>query len=157
MTMSTTRRLATLFAALIASACFALAVQGGKWWTVGEHSVGTTSSERCFDGNCERTSLDWTSGGDVWMRAGIATWVAGMIAALVFVALAGSLAAKATGRLAASVALVATMTAIAAAAVFHQYRPDVQGLAVGRGSYLFAAALLAGLGSAISTLRAPRS
>lgn len=154
--MSTTRRLATLLAALTAAACFALAVQGGRWWTAGEHGIGTTSGERCIDGDCERTTLDWTGGSDVWQRAGVATWAAGMIAMLAFVALAGALAAKRTGRLAASVALVATMTAIVAGGVFQQYRPSMHSIELGRGSYLFGAAIIAGLAAALVTLRASR-
>jgi hypothetical protein len=154
--MSSPRRIALVVVALAAAACFALAVQGGRWWTVGEHAIGPTSTDRCFDGVCEKTTLDWTGGGDTWQRAGIATWAAGMISAVVLVALAGALAAKGTGRLAGGVALVSTMTAIVAGAVFHQYRPSLPGLELGRGSYLFGAAILGGLGAAIATLRATR-
>lgn len=154
--MSLPRRLVTLFAALAAAACFALAVQGGRWWTIGEHAVGPTSSQRCFAGNCERAPLGWTGGSEVWQRAGTATWTAAMVAALVLVALAGALAARRGGRLGAGVALVATMTAIVAGAVFLQYRPTMPGMEVGRGAYLFGGAIIASLGAVVSTLRAAR-
>jgi len=54
------------------------------------------------------------------------------------------------------VALVATMTAIVAGAVFLQYRPTMPGMALGRGAYLFGLAIIAALAAAISTLRATR-
>ena len=145
-----------MIAALAAAACFALAVQGGRWWTIGEHAVGPTSSQRCFAGNCERAPLDWTGGTEVWKRAGIATWTAGMVAALVLVALAGALAARRRGRLGAAVAVVATMTAVVAGAVFLQYRPSMPGMAMDRGVYLFGGAIIAALAAAVSVLRATR-
>jgi uncharacterized membrane protein SirB2 len=80
-----------------------------------------------------------------------------MVSGLALIALAGSLAARSAGRLAAAVSLIAVMTAIVAGAVFQQYRPSVHGIALGRGTYFFAAAIVLGLASAIATLRAPRN
>lgn len=155
--MSSTRRIVTLIVALAAAGCFALAVQGGRWWTVGEHSIGTTSSRQCFgDGACQRASMAWTGGRDVWLRAGFATKAAGTVAMVVMLALAGALAAKRRGKLAAQVALIATMTAIVAGALYQQYRPSLPGMEVGRGTYLFGLAIIAALGAAIATLRAPQ-
>jgi len=158
--MSSTRRIVTLIVALAAGACFALSVQGGHWWTVGEHTIGPVQSERCFQGSgCEKTDLAWTDGSDAWARAGVATWAAGMVAMVVMLALAGALAAKQRGRLAAQVALIATMTAIVAGALFQQLHPTgpiVHGMALARGSYLYGVAIVAALGAAIATLRAPQ-
>lgn len=156
--MSSTRRIITLIVALAAAACFALAVQGGQWWTVGEHSIGTTASRQCFgDDACRGASMAWTGGSDLWLRAGYATKAAGTIAMLVMLALAGALAAKRGGKLAAQMALIATMTAIVAGGLFQQYRPSMPGMEVARGTYLFGVAIIAALGAAIATLRAPQA
>jgi hypothetical protein len=157
--MSSTRRLITLFVALAAAACFALSVQGGRWWTVGEHSIGPVTTTQCWERGCETGGLQWTEGSDAWQRAGYATWAAGMVAMVVMLALAGALAAKQRGMRAAQIAVVATMTAIVAGALFQQLRPTgqmVTGIALGRGSFLFAVAIVAALGAAIATLRAPQ-
>lgn len=158
--MASTRRIVTLIVALAAAACFALAVQGGRWWTVGEATIGPVGGERCFgETGCQRTDLMWTEGSDAWQRAGMATWAAGMVAMVVMVALAGALAARRGGKLAAQVAVIASMTAIVAGALFLQLRPTGQmmtGAAPGRGAILFGVAIVAALGAAIATLRAPQ-
>lgn len=153
--MSLTRRILTIVAAVVAAACFALAVQGGRWWTLGDSvGVGPVSTQRCFDGRCENTSLAWTGGSGVWVRAGTSTYAAGLVAAAVMVALAGALAARRAGRLAAGVAVVATMTAIVAGAVFVQARPAMPGLTLDRGAWLYGLGIVAALASVVSTLRA---
>jgi len=141
----------------VAAACFALATYGGYWWTIGEIGVGPVSTQRCFDGACESGSLAWAGGSEVWERAGVATWAAGMVATLVLVALAGALAAKRAGRLAAGVTVVATMTAVVAGAVFISQRPHVPEIETGRGVWLYSAGIVAALGAAISALRARAS
>ncbi len=153
--MSLPRRLITIAAAIVAAGCFALAVQGGHWWTIGEVGVGPVSTQRCFDGRCENGTLAWAGGSEVWERAGIATWAAGMIAAVVLVALAGALAARRAGRLAAGIATIAAMTSMVAGGVFLLQRPDLPGLEVARGAWFFAVAVVVALAAAIATLRAP--
>ncbi len=154
--MALPRRLATIVLAIIAAGCFALAVQGGYWWRIGEIGVGPLSTQRCFDGRCEAGTLAWAGGSEVWERAGIATWAAGMVSALVLVALAGALAARRGGKLAASVVMIATATAVVAGGVFVTQRPGVHGLEVARGTWFYGIATLAAITATISTLRAPQ-
>lgn len=155
--MSRNRRLTTIAACILGALCFSYAVHGGRWWTIGEVGVGPVSTQRCFDGKCESGSLAWASGTELWERAGTATWAAGLVASLALVALAGALAARSAGRLAAGVTVVATMTAIAAGAVFVSQRPDVPGIETGRGVWLFGAGIVVALAAAITTLRARTS
>ncbi|MBE7453051.1 MAG: hypothetical protein HS111_30500 [Kofleriaceae bacterium] len=148
------RRVVIITTAIAAAACFLLAVQGGWWWTIGEVGVGPVSTQRCFGGDCQRGTLAWTGGSEVWARAGVATWAAGMVAGLVLVALAGAVAARRAGKLAAAVALIATMTAIVAGGVFVTQRPELPGLELARGTWFYAAAIVAALLAAVTTLRA---
>ena len=144
----------TIAASIVAAACFSLAVHGGRWWTIGEVGVGPVSTQRCFGGSCESGSLAWAGGTEVWERAGMAAWAAGLVTSIVLVALAGALAAKRAGRLAAAVAMIATMTAIVAGVVFVSQRPHVAGIEIARGVWLYGAGIVAAMGAALATLRA---
>jgi hypothetical protein len=146
--------LTTIALSLVAAACFAMAVHGGRWWTIGEIGVGPVSTQRCFDGACESGSLAWASGSEVWERAGTATWAAGLVASLVLVALAGALAARRAGRLAAGMAVVATFTAIAAGGVFISQRPPIEGVQIARGVWLYSAGIVLALAAALAAMRA---
>lgn len=148
------RRLTTIAASIAGAVCFSLAVHLGKWWTIGEVGVGPVSTQRCFAGNCESGSLAWAGGSEVWVRAGTAAWAAGLVASLVLVALAGALAAGRAGRLAAAVVGIATVTAIVSGAVFVTQRPDMPGMEIGRGLWLYAAGILVALAATLSTMRA---
>ncbi len=155
--MSTTRRALAIVIALIGAGCFAVAVQGGRWWVIGRDvDVGTTTTTACFSDPCRVSSLAWTGGGDTWMRAGFATMVAGLCAAAVLVALAGAVAAKRTGRLVAGMVLVAVTTAAVAGATFYTTRPELPGASLGRGAILFVAAIVAAIVAAAVTLTARR-
>jgi hypothetical protein len=120
---------------------------------IGEVGVGTVSTQRCFAGNCESGSLAWAGGSEMWERAGTATWAAGLVASLVLVALAGALAAGRAAKLAAGVAIVATMTAIVAGGVFIAQRPDMPGIEMARGVWLYCAGVVVALGAAITVYR----
>jgi hypothetical protein len=148
------RRWLTVLCALAAAAAFALAVQGSAWWSIGDDvGIGTIASRHCYgDGICQRGGLGWTSGSTTWVRAGAATYAAGMVAMLVLVALAGALAARTTGQLAARVAAVATVTASIVAIVFVTSRPALPGATVGRGLPLFVAGVGLGLVAIVATL-----
>lgn len=151
--VSRSRRLTTIAASLIAAGLFSFAVYGGRWWTVGEVHVGPVSTQRCFGGVCESSSLAWAHGSEVWERAGTATWAAGLVASLVLVALAGALAAGRAGRLAAGVTMIATMTAIVAGGVFISQRPDMPGMETARGVWLYSGGIVVALGAAIAAYR----
>ncbi len=143
MRLMSVRRLSSLAAALVGATCFLVAVQGGRWWMIADTGIGPVSTQRCFGGECSPGGLTWAGGTDMWHRAGFATYVAGLCAAVVLVALAGALAAGRTGRLAAAVALVATMTAATAGALFVFGRPELPGGIVGRGLWLYGVAVIA--------------
>lgn len=109
--------------------------------------------------------LGWLGGGELWRRAGIATWTAGMLTALVLVALAGALAAKRRGATVAGVTLVSSMTALVAGLVFVVRFPGLawpQGMAdglpspsssYGTGPLLYLLGVVAAAGAAIVVLR----
>lgn len=155
--MSSLRRALAIVIALIGAGGFAVAVQGGRWWVIGRDvGIGTVSTESCFGGPCKLGDLAWTGGSEVWARAGFATYVAGLCAAAVLIALAGALAAKRTGRLVAAVVAVAVVTAAVAGATFLTTRPELPGATLGRGAILFAVAIVAAIAAAAITLTARR-
>jgi hypothetical protein len=139
--------------ALLAASAFALSVQAGRWWTIGDVEIGPFGSLSPFGGP---GSLSWAGGGARWERFGVATGAAGLIAMLVLVVVAGAVAAHRIPKLAARTALVAIATAAFAAAGFLATRPE-NGLpfALGRGVVLFAAAVVLGVAAAVLALRAP--
>ncbi len=139
--------------ALLAASAFALSVQAGQWWSIGDVTVGPFGSRSPFGGSGD---LAWAGGSVRWLRFGKATWAAGLIAMFVLVIVAGGVASRRVPRLAARTALVATITAALAGAGFLATRPD-NGMpfAIDRGVALFAVAIVLGLVTALSVLRAP--
>lgn len=150
---SAKRRWIIVVEALAAASGFALSVQGGRWWSIGDVAVGPLGAKSPFGG---LGGLSWAGGGARWERLGTATWAAGAIAMFVLIVVAGAVAAHRTPRLAAKTALVAIATAALAAAGFVAARPD-QGLPfeLGRGVVLFGAAVITGALAAIGVLRSP--
>jgi hypothetical protein len=138
-------------AALVAASCFALSVQGGRWWSIGDVAIGPLGSHSPFRGP---GGLSWAGGSARWERLGTATWAGGMIAMLVMVVVAGALAAKRIPRLAARTAIVAIATATLAATAFVTTRPQ-NGLPfeLDRGAALFAIGVIAGALAAAGVLR----
>jgi hypothetical protein len=139
--------------ALVAASAFALSVQAGRWWSIGDVEIGPFGSRSPFGGPGE---LSWAGGSARWERFGVATWAGGLIAMFVLVVLAGAVAAKRVPRLAAKTALVAIGTAGLAGIAFIAARPD-NGLpfAMDRGVVLFAVAVVAGVLGVLGVLRAP--
>ena len=138
--------------ALASASAFALSVQAGRWWSIGDVEIGPFGSRSPFGGPGD---LSWTGGTARWERFGVATWAGGLIAMFVLVVVAGAVAANRIPRLAAKTALVAIATAGLAALAFVATRPD-NGLpfAIDRGVVLFAVAVVAGAVVAIGVLRA---
>lgn len=152
--MAPCRRWIVLACAVVAAGAFALAVQGSPWWRIGDEiGIGTTSTRHCFgEGSCQQSGLGWTGGSETWVRAGAATYAAGLVAAVILLALAGSLAARSSGRLAAMSAAVATVTAAVVGTIFVLTRPEVPGTDLARGGPLFAAAVVLALIAVAATL-----
>jgi hypothetical protein len=138
--------------ALAAASAFALSVQAGRWWSIGDVEIGPSGSRSPFGGVGD---LSWAGGSARWERFGVATWAAGLIAMLLLVVLAGAVAASRVPRLAAKTALVAIATAGLVAIAFVAARPD-NGLpfTLGRGIAWFAAAVVIGVISAVCVVRA---
>ncbi len=139
--------------ALVAASAFAMSVQAGRWWSVGDVEIGPFGSRQCFGGACRPTSLSWIGGSERWARAGIATWAGSLIAMLVLLIVAGAVAARRVPRLAARVALVAIATSLAAGVGFIAQFPGVPGAGVDRGLFLFGGAIVVGVVAAAATLR----
>ena len=140
--------------ALVAASAFALSVQAGRWWVIGDVEIGPFGSRSPFGGP---GTLSWAGGDPRWERFGVATGAGGLIAMLVLVVVAGAVAAHRVPRLAAGTALVAIATATLAAVGFIATRPD-NGMPfeLGRGVVLFAIAIAVGAVAAVRVLRAPR-
>jgi hypothetical protein len=103
-----------------------------------------------------QTGFEWLGGGGSWVRFGAAAYAAGLIAALVLVALAASLAAKRTGRLAARVAIVAAGTAVAAGGVFIYVFPPLPGMVIDRGVWLYVGGVVLAAAAGLVALRGAR-
>jgi hypothetical protein len=129
-------------------------VQGGRWWSIGDVTIGPFGGHSPFAGAGD---LSWAGGSARWERFAAATGAGAMIAMLVLVVLAAAVAARRVPRLAARTALVAIATAGLAAIGFVAARPD-DGLpfALDRGVAWFALAVVTGAIAAVCVLRAPR-
>jgi hypothetical protein len=139
--------------ALVAASAFALSVQAGQWWSIGEVKLGPFGSRSPFGG---QSDLAWAGGTVRWARFGMATWAAGLIAMFVLVIVGGGAAARRVPRLAAKTSLVAIATASLAAIGFIAARPE-NGMPFSpdRGMVLFGVAVIAGLVAAVRVLRSP--
>lgn len=136
---------------LISASAFALSVQAGRWWVIGDVEVGPHGTTSPFGGP---SNLQWAGESARWERFGMATWAGGLIAMLVLVIVAGALAAGRVPRLAARTALVAIATATATGVAFVLARPDNDlPFELARGVPLFAAAIVTGALAAIGVLR----
>ncbi len=144
--------------ALLSAIAFAMSVQGGRWWAMEGVEVGPFGTRRCFSGSCSSTGLSWLGGSERWMRTGIATWAAGLLAVAVLVVIAGAIAAKRAPRLAAKLAVMTIATAAIAGGLFVAQFPSAYAPAaeLARGVWLFIAAIVLGAVAAISVLRTKR-
>ena len=110
----------TIAMALGSALLFAMSVQGGRWWTIGEVAeVGPFGTKRCFaGGDCESAGMNWLGASDRWMRTGMGTWAAGLICTFTLVVLAAGLAAKRMPRLVAKTVMVSIVTAAIVGTLF---------------------------------------
>lgn len=138
--------------ALVGASLFALSVQAGHWWSVETFDLGPFGSRQCANGECRPLGLAGIADAR-WVRFGMATWAAGMIAMLVLLVVAGAVAAGRAPRMLAKMGLVAVATALAVAAGFIALRPELPGLHVDRGLYMFAGAVVSGAAAALLVLR----
>jgi hypothetical protein len=147
--MTTRSRWITISLALLGAGGFAIAVEGGQWWTVAGVPIGPFGSVNCFDGECHATSLEWVGGNSLWLRSATATTAAGLIAMVLLIAMAGTVAARRVPRQLAKLVLVAIATAVACAAWFVTHLPELPGTSIDRGLLTFAIAVVVGALSAI--------
>lgn len=138
------RRWIIVVLALVAATAFAISVQTGRWWSVGDVEIGPFGSKHCFDGDCRPASLSWVGGTDRWARTGMGTWAGGLLSTLVLAVLAAAVAAKRIPKLAAKMALVSIATTLVAGALFIAQYPGVPGASVDRGLVAFAIAIVLG-------------
>ena len=152
--MTTRARWITISLALLGAGGFALAVEGGQWWTVAGVPIGPFGSVNCFDGDCRPTNLDWVGGSSLWQRCATATTAAGLIAMVLLIAMAGTIAARRIPRQLAKLVLVSIVTAVGAGAAFIIQLPALPGTSIDRGLPTFAIAIVVGAIAAIRLLRA---
>ena len=150
-----TRRWLYVGISLISACAFALSVWAGSWWTVAEVQIGPLGSRHCFNGDCRPGGLAFLQGSDLWMRSAVATWMAGFVAMVVMIGLAGAIAAGRVPRLFAKTTLVAIATALVAGGYFVIGFPGMLDapVSIGQGMILFAIAIPLALVPAIRVLR----
>jgi hypothetical protein len=148
-------RWVTLVCALVASAAFALSVQGGKWWSVGGVAIGPLGSRHCFGGECRSSGLGWIGGTDRWVRTGVGAWAAALLAMLLLLMVAAAVAAGRVPKLVAKSALVAIGTAAITGTLFVVQFPDADvDVHMDRGLLLFVVGIVAGVAAGVLVLRA---
>lgn len=141
--------------ALASAAAFAVSVQAGAWWSVGEVQIGPFSSRQCFGGECRPAGLGWIGGTERWLRTGVGTWAGGLLSALVLVVTAAAVAARRVPRTLAKMGLASVVTTTLAGLLFVVQYPGVTGAGADRGLWLFAAAVVLGTASTVIVLRRP--
>jgi hypothetical protein len=156
--MNRAHRPVTITLALVGAALLAIAVQGGRWWNVGDvATIGPLSSHRCFDGDCRVVGLDWVGAGGGWIRIGIATYAAGLLAGAMLLFTAAGIAARReltpARRLIARSGLVAALTATVAGGAFVAMFPALGDASLGRGAWLYLAGVMVAVGVQIAVLR----
>jgi hypothetical protein len=137
--------------ALVAAAAFALSVQSGRWWSVGEIRIGPFGSRACFEDQCREAFVGGTAR---WLRMGIAAGASGLLSMFVLTMVAAGVASKRIPKLAAKSALTSVLTSLAVGALFIVQRPSIPGVVIERGFYLFAVAVVTGLVAILLVLRA---
>ncbi|MGE0400818.1 MAG: hypothetical protein AB7T06_29170 [Kofleriaceae bacterium] len=147
------RRWIIIVLALVAATAFAISVQTGRWWSVGDVEIGPFGSKHCFDGDCRPAGLTWVGGTERWARTGMGAWAGGLLSALVLAIMAAAIASRRVPKLAAKTALVAIGTTLATGALFIAQYPGVPGASVDRGLVIFAIAIVLGAVAAIAVLR----
>jgi hypothetical protein len=140
--------------ALLAASAFALSVQAGMWWSVGEVGIGPFGSSHCFGEECRGSGLSWLAGSDLWMRSGVATGFASLLSMVMLVVLAAGVAARRIPKLAARATLVSLATTLAVGLYFIGAFPGLAGASIDRGVILFGIANVLGIASTIAVLRA---
>ena len=157
--MTRPRRISTVLLALGAASALAVAGVGLPWWSTPDVSIGPTYSMTCFGGDCQRTSLDWIGDG-TWIRLGVVTWGAGLIAAACLVALAAGVASGRAARLLSKMTLTSTACATGVAAAFVAEFPGggmTTGMHAAVGAYLHFAGVLVAAAAAMVALRGARA
>src|SRR5688572_755821 len=103
--LSPTHRWLVVALAVTSAASFALSVTAGCWWSIGSVEIGPFGTRNCF-GGADHCGLGWIGADERWVRAGVATWAAGLISVFTLVLLAAGTAAKRVPRLVAKVTIV---------------------------------------------------
>jgi len=125
------------------------------WWLAGEAAIGPFGTHHCFGGDCQSTGLSWLGGTDLWMRSGIATRAAAIIASALLVLLAGALAARRVPKLVARTTVVALAAGVVTGAYFVAKFPPLGGESMGLGAVFYGAGIVTGAIAAILVYRMP--
>jgi hypothetical protein len=117
---------------------FIIAVQALPWWNIGAATLSPIKSRNCFGGECRVSDLRWTTGTESWIRMGVATYAAGMIAAVVAIMCAAGIAAKRLPTLLAKMLIVAGITCAVTAGIFVVGLPTLAETSIASGTVVFA-------------------
>lgn len=118
---------------------------------MGEISIGPFGSRACFEEQCRDA---FVGGSARWIRTGIAAGASGLLSMFILTILAAGVASKRVPKLAAKTALVSVITSLTVGALFIAQRPSIPGVTMERGFYLFIAAIVVGIATTITVLRA---
>jgi hypothetical protein len=138
---------------LVAATAFAIAVQAGVWWSVGDVTIGPFG----FGGDSRGQTLARITEHDLWLRSAIATGVAGALASFLLIVVAGALAANRTPRLLVRMTLSSIVTAAACGTYFVAKFPGVEGAHLDRGALLFLVGIIAGIATCVLVIRRART
>ena len=150
--VSKTLRLVVLGLALAAASAFALAVVGGAWWSIAGVEVGPHGSQHCM-GGADFCGLEWLGAGYDWQRLGTTVWGTGLVAALVLLILAATVAAKRGPRLLGIVAITSSLTTAVIGTLFVVRFPGFPSAHLDRGIWLFAIGVFFGLAAGLAVVR----
>jgi len=142
--------------ALAAAISLGFSIEGNRWWSFGDVTVGPFGTVQCFGGHCRQTGFSWLQASETWLRTATGTGAAGTFAAFALILLAGATAAGRVARLLAQMALVALGTALAAAIAFVVLFPRLGAASLDIGLVLFGVGIVLGAVSPILVLRTPR-
>jgi hypothetical protein len=139
--------------AVVSAALFALSTWIGEWWTDVAVAIGPMGTHGCVGGVCGG-GLRWTGGSDFWMRTAVATWAGSLLTMVLLLGVAGAFAANRVPKLLAKSTLTSLATTAIVGIYFIAKMPDMPGLEVAQGMFLFVAAIVLGAVTPIRALQA---
>jgi len=146
------RRWLFVICALASAASLSVSVGAGRWWTISnEFEIGPFGAQQCTSGECRPANLP-LDGGPAWERLAIATGAGCLIASLLLLILAATLAAGRFPKLLGKTVLSALATSALAGGLFIALAPNMAG-SLDRGVAFYALGIVLGAIASIKVMR----